>query len=387
MSTALTALLICPDRDLMVQFLSAVADARVFQVVAEMRSYPSLQAMDVRLRQLRPDVVLMDVASDLETGAHLIRVGASLPSAPRFAGIHHSNDSEAVLQSLRAGACEFLFLPFSTVMQEAAAVRLRRLCSPDGTTSEASGKVAVFASAKPGSGASTIATQLAFILQRQTGGHVLLIDLDTAGGSIGFYVKLRHDASVLQALENADQLTPALWSEFVCDVGGLEVLGAPEAPHSEPVDAAALHGLLQFARSRYDWILLDVPAVFQRSSLMAMSESDLAFLISTPELPSLHLSRKAVNLLVQLGFPRERYRVVLNRTKRGDRFAPGEMHALLNAPVCACVPNDYFALHRAVTFGQAVDPHSHLSRSLESVARTLTDATAAPVPTALSTTR
>ena len=82
----------------------------------------------------------------------------------------------------------------------------------------------------------------------------------------------------------------------------------PDTPFAASIDAARLHAVLEFARLNYDWIVIDLPVVFQRLSLMAISESDRAFLITTSELPSLHLARKAVNLLDQLGFPGNAFR-------------------------------------------------------------------------------
>ena len=42
-------------------------------------------------------------------------------------------------------------------------------------------------------------------------------------------------------------------------------------------------------------------AIFQRLSLLTLSEADRAFIVSTSDLASLHLARKAVKLVTQLG--------------------------------------------------------------------------------------
>ena len=44
------------------------------------------------------------------------------------------------------------------------------------------------------------------------------------------------------------------------------------------------HAVLEHARLNYDWVVIDLPVVFQRLSLMTISESDRAFLVSTSEL-------------------------------------------------------------------------------------------------------
>jgi pilus assembly protein CpaE len=125
---------------------------------------------------------------------------------------------------------------------------------------------------------------------------------------------------------------------------------------------------MEYARMNYDWVVIDLPVVFQRLSLMTISESDRAFLVATPELPSLHLARKAVNLLDQLGFPKERFQILMNRINRRDEIGGSDIERLFNCAIDARIPNDYFSLHRAVTLGQPVDAHCELGKAMESLA-------------------
>ncbi len=58
----------------------------------------------------------------------LIRFIAGLKPPVQVVGLHTQNDSDAILQSLRAGATEFLAAPFELASQRDAIARLRRLC-------------------------------------------------------------------------------------------------------------------------------------------------------------------------------------------------------------------------------------------------------------------
>ena len=218
------------------------------------------------------------------------------------------------------------------------------------------------------SGASTLAAQTAFALRRATSQRVLLADFDLMGGIIGFYLKLTNTKSLLDALPLADSPGDAEWSSLVAASDGVDILPAPETPFHGPVDAARLHAVLEHARLSYDWVIIDLPVVFQRLSLMTISEADHAFLVSTPELPSLHLARKAVNLLDQLGFPKERFQIMVNRINRRDEIGGSDIEKLFNCSVNSRIPNDYFSLHRAVTLGQPVDGHCELGKAIENLA-------------------
>jgi pilus assembly protein CpaE len=199
----------------------------------------------------------------------------------------------------------------------------------------------------------------------------LLADFDLMGGMIGFYLKLSHSKSLLDALEGAEQLNDTVWPSFVAAADGVDILPAPEAAYAGPVDAARLHAVLEHVRLSYDWVIIDLPVVFQRLSLMTVSESDRAFLVSTSELPSLHLARKAVNLLDQLGFPKERFQIIVNRINKRDEIGGADFEKLFNCQVHSRVPNDYFSLHRAVTLGQPVDGHCELGKAIQNLAERL----------------
>jgi pilus assembly protein CpaE len=367
----IAALLIAPNRDLAQQFLATVPQSRSFQIMADLKSYPPQQTLEIRARQLKPQVVLLDLSSDLNAAIDLIRFVTTLSPPVQVIGLHTHNDAPAILQSLRAGAIEFLFAPFDISTQREAIVRLRRLCSPEPQTHSEAGHVIGFASSKPGSGASTIATQTAFSLQRITGKRILLADFDLTGGTIGFYLKLSQNYSLLDALQHAEHLDLALWNSLTVNYSGIDILPAPAAPYADAIDPSRLRVLVEHARTLYDWVVLDLPAVFNRTSLMAISECERAFLVSTSELPSLHLTRKALTLVESLGFPKDRFHVLVNRLdKRGD-IGTTDMEKIFGVKVHASLPNDYFSLHRVVTLGQPLGAEGDLGKSIESVASRL----------------
>jgi pilus assembly protein CpaE len=370
--TELTALLIAPDRQLADQFLATLPRNRSFQILADLKSYPSAQALDIRLRQLKPDVVLLDVGSDLNAACSLIPLVVSSRPPVHVIGLHPRNDADAVVRSLRLGATEFLYAPFEEKIRNEAIQRICKLRQPEAATAEREmGKIIAFSSAKPGAGASTLASQIAIALRNRTNQRILLIDFDLTGGSIGFYLKLNCTQSVIEVLQNADHLEPSLWTSIVVNAAGIDVLAAPEEPFDRPVDPGRIHDVLTYARLLYDWVIVDLPVIFDRTSLMTLSESDRAYVITTTELPSLHLTRKAVNLLRQLGLGKERCFIVVNRSQKGDGIDPGAMEKIFNSPVHAVFPNDSWELNRVVTLGEPLNSGSDLGRAVNGLAAKL----------------
>jgi len=364
-------LLIAPDRALAQQFLATLPQTRAFQILADLKSYPPQQTLEIRIKQLKPNVVLLDLSSDLNAAVEVVKFIAAMSPPVHVVGLNTHNDSTAILQSLRAGASEFLYAPFELATQREAIARLRRLVQPEAPTQTEAGHVVAMASSKPGSGASTVATQVAFSLQRLTGKRILLADFDLTGGTIGFYLKLSHNYSLVDALQHSEHMDLALWNSLTVNYGGVDILPAPAAPYAEPLDGARLRVLIDHARNLYDWVILDLPAIFNRTSLMAISECERAFLISTSELPSLHLTRKALTMVDQLGFPKDRFQVLVNRVDKRDDISTADMEKLFGCAIHAKLPNDYFSLHRVVTLGQPLGTEGELGKAIEQVAARL----------------
>src|SRR6202051_337883 len=88
----ITALLIAPNRDLAQQFLATLPQTRAFQILADLKSYPPHQTLEIRTRQLKPDVVLLDLASDLAVATELVRFIATLTPPVHVVGLHTHND-------------------------------------------------------------------------------------------------------------------------------------------------------------------------------------------------------------------------------------------------------------------------------------------------------
>ncbi len=364
----LTSLVISPNRELAQQFSATLPATRAFHILAEMKSYPPVAALDVRLRQLRPDLVFLDLTTDLGAAAELIEFIAAIRPPVFVIGLHSSNDSEAILRSLRAGATEFLYAPFDVEMQRQALGRISRLRKPASQSKTERGRLVVFSSSKPGSGASTIACQTAVALSRNAGKRVLLADFDLLSGSVSFFLKVSPWYSLLDVLKQIEEAGQPDWASVVSSAEGLDVLPAPDTPASLAVDPDRLHDALESVRETYDWIVVDLPSVFEKLSLLTISDCDEAFLVSTSELPSLHLTRKAVAYMGMLGFGLDRYRVLVNRLARTDNITGDDMAKIFGAPVHATFPNDYPSIHKGLTMGSPLAARSPLGKSMETFA-------------------
>jgi pilus assembly protein CpaE len=385
-SRPLASVAILPNRTLAQQFLRALPESGAFHIVAEWTGYPPLEKLESLFRQARPDVLLVDVTADLPAATAIIRAAAAMaPPLPAIA-LHLDNEVNALLECLRAGAAEFLYAPFTRQLQLQALARIANLLPGEEGTEVRRGRLVAFASAKPGSGSSTLAAHSAFALHEVTGQRILLVDFALSSGTMRLLFKLPGTPSLTDALsaleKNGLPDVAETWAPLVQRKGGVDVLPSPDALSVGNPDPSKLRRILECARPVYDWVIVDLPSVFERLSLLMLPEADHGFLVTTPELPSLHLTRKAVSMLAQLGLSLENFHVIVNRAGKADDVTLEAMAKIFKAPVYATFPNDYLSLHKALSAGQPVGSCA-LERALWEFARMMCSqprGSAAPPP-------
>jgi pilus assembly protein CpaE len=235
-----------------------------------------------------------------------------------------------------------------------------------------------FLPAKAGSGCTTIALNLAGYLadtsaKDSLGKKVLLVEGDLHSGVIAALLGKTHPFSVLDALEAAGQLDYSEWSKYVVTLRGLDVLLSGRPRKTSLPLWSNYHQMLDFAASRYDHILVDLPEVVNDATVEIVRRAKRVFVVCTPEIPSLTLAPQRCHELRTRGIPAEKIRVLLNRWHKGETTAE-EVEGLLQYPVSAAFENDYESVTRATRANAFVDPVTKLGRSFAAFARTLAGA-------------
>ncbi len=319
----LTAILVCASDKLAREFNDAVVRKDLVQLVEHMQDYPSAQQLETRIRQLRPTLVLVDLGTDMAAALTLISVASAMNPTVYVVGVHVSQDAVAIMKTLRAGGTEFLSSPFDPDSTNAALGRIRRL--RDAQTSEAPvrGKVFAFTAVKPGQGVTTVASNVAAALTDGGNRRVLLIDFDPLASTLSFSWRVTHGYSVFDAMQNADKLDEALWSALVASRNGVDILLGPEKPDPPPLPAERYARVVEFSRSLYEAIVLDLPSLYGPEARAVLPDCDRIHIVSTPELPSLHLSRKCLAYLEGEGFSKDQFSLVINRMDRLARRPDG----------------------------------------------------------------
>ena len=116
--------------------------------------------------------------------------------------------------------------------------------------------------------------------------------------------------------------------------------------------------VIAFARTQYDWTVLDLGRNVSTATLSMLDMVDETYLVTTPEVPALHQAKQVVQVLLDAGYSRSHLRLLLNRTSKRIDVTFDELESMLGVPVFATVDNDFDALYEAFSEGRLVSDSS-----------------------------
>ncbi|WP_151446952.1 AAA family ATPase [Lacisediminimonas profundi] len=306
-----------------------------------------------------PDILIVGSAcegrSDLEV---LERLGHGFPNM-NFIMLCSQQSPEFLIHAMRVGVREVLPSPVSRDGLQAAIERIRYKM---GMAQGRKGKILAFISCKGGSGATLLASNLAFALAER-GRKVALMDLNLQfGDALLFLSDIKPATTLADLARNIDRLDPALLaSSMVAITDNLSVLAAPEDPaHGMEVKPDHIDAILAMARSHYDFVLLDVGRTLDAHTIRALDQADKIYPVLQTTMPYIRDGRRLLEVFRTLGYTRDKINLVVNRYQKGGEIAVGDMEQSLGHRIARTIPNHYEAAAAAVNQGV---PIARLARS------------------------
>jgi pilus assembly protein CpaE len=293
----------------------AVADALLGSTSGVPRQLPFYPRIDQvpKLVELNFDVVILDLDSDSETALDLVEsLCANSPSTVMVYSV--VADSELMIRCMRAGAREFLTLPFAPGAVAEALVRasVRRAAIRVPTPKKPDGKLHVFFGAKGGSGVTTLASNFAISVIRESGRKTLLIDLDLPFGDTALGLGLSATYSTADALQNFNRLDFNFLSRLlVRHESGLAVLTAPGKVTNTQITPDAVNRLLTVARQEFDSVVVDTGSRLDLTSTALFEPDAMVYLVAQVGISDLRNSNRIIAEYFASDFPR--LEIVLNR--------------------------------------------------------------------------
>ena len=292
----------------------AVVDALVGSMAGAPRQLPFYPDLDQvpKLIELNFDVIIIDLDSDPETALDLVEsLCADSPATVMVCSA--KADSELMIRCMRAGAREFLTIPFEsgTVAEAMVRAAVRRTTMKSPGPKRPDGKLCVFFGAKGGTGVTTLATNFAISVARESDRKTLLIDLDMPFGDVALGLGLTAAYSTADALQNYTRLDSNFLSRLLIKHdSGLWVLTAPGKVTNVPLVPDAVKKMLAVARQDFENVIVDTGSKLDLATSMFEADATV-YLVSQVGLTELRNSNRIISEFFKSDFPQ--LEIVLNR--------------------------------------------------------------------------
>jgi pilus assembly protein CpaE len=258
-------------------------------------------------------------------------------------------DTATLTDALRAGIREVvkerdmegIAASVQRVVQLSNAVREQAGMTVSGSDGAATGRLVTIFSAKGGAGKTTLSTNLAAALADNGRREVCLVDLDLAFGDVAIALQLFPAHTLSDAIPMMDSLDEAAVAALLTPHSpGLTTLVAPVEPGAaEAIPAALVGRVLRVLKRMFDFVVVDTPPAFTDHVLAAFDESDYVALLASLDIPALKNLKLTLETLDLLNYPRDRWRVVLNRADSKVGLQLSEVEKTLRVPITAQIPS------------------------------------------------
>ncbi len=303
----------------------------------------------IMTRELRPDVVLMDINMPGIDGIKATE--AITMGIPETTVIIMSvqGETEYVRKAMTAGARDFLCKPFNsdelvvTILNAyAAEAKRREKISASGYQEEVRSKVITVFSTKGGVGKTTVASNLAVSIARSTKKKVALVDLDLQFGDIAIMLNVSVKNTISDLVKEFSQMDKSLMEEYlVTHFSGVKVLPAPVKPeYAEYITGAHVERIINTLRESYHYIVVDSSANFHESVLTSLDMSDRILLISTLDLPTIKNIKAGLDVMDTLRYSHDKIYVVLNKASEQYGIKYKDFENTLRKNIWSYIPED-----------------------------------------------
>ncbi|NIW44573.1 MAG: response regulator, partial [Gammaproteobacteria bacterium] len=271
------------------------------------------------------------------------------------------SDPEYMKQAMIAGARDYQPKPFSAeeliscirrvyeigqpVYQRFSTARVAesQVAGSDQITEDVTGQkglaIAIY-SPKGGVGTSTIAANLAAVLQKVEG-NIALMDADLQFGDILVHLNTHDSRNICNLIQGDEFDLELLPDVLVPHKTGLKLLLAPPKPEmAELIKPAMITQVIDELRNRFKIVVIDTQNLLTDQTLAVLDSADQIFIVTVPELPAIKSVKLFLDLGHELNLAAKRMSLILNKVDQFGGIPLKQIEGALKLPKTYQIPHD-----------------------------------------------
>jgi pilus assembly protein CpaE len=221
------------------------------------------------------------------------------------------------------------------------------------------GKVIAFMGAGAGDGSSTIAINVSYAIATSTKKKTVLVDLDYQFGMVARNLDIPSQYGIRDAFDHPERgIDTTLIDRMVVNYNEhLDIISAPSNLQYMPaITADLVRDMVQALRLRYDFVVLDVPHLWNHWVSAALISADHIVLVGQLWLKSVTHSARFLAMWRSLGIQDSEISIVINRSgsKFKEAMNPKDFERVSGHKISFYVSNDIKTIVKAENRGATI---------------------------------
>jgi pilus assembly protein CpaE len=257
---------------------------------------------------------------------------------------------DALYQAIRAGAREYLD---EAHLREELNLALEKL-SQSGAIQYRHGKLLGVTAAIPGTGVTTVASNLAFALAERLPRRVALAEIAAGVPEIALQLDLQPQHTTADLRKLWDRLDSTMMMQVLVEhPNGVYVLAhGPGTLRAESLPWDALQHTLLLLKAMMEVTLLDCGHFLDEALGRVLTLCEAVLVPVRLDVPSLRLTRKLIRVLIEEHrVPSDRVHLIANRAGQRHQIAWKQAEETLGRPILESIPDDSGSLNEAINQG------------------------------------
>ncbi len=298
--------------------------------------------------KLNPHIILMDINMPVKDGIKATEeLSLSMPDIAVII-ISVQGEQEYLRKAMSAGARDFITKPFSgddltnTIVKIYELEQKRKEKTKTSPKEEMKSKVITVFSTKGGVGKTTLATNMAVLLAKETKRKVALLDLDLQFGNVGVFLNVPIKSTIIDLVKETNEFDYKLVEEYMTiHYSGVRLLLAPTKPeYAEFITSSHIEKIVKSLMESYHYIIIDTPSVLSEITLTVLDLSDKVMFVSALDLPTIKNTKDGIQIMESLNYSKEKLNIIINKSNEQFGIKGKDFESAVNYPIWASIPQD-----------------------------------------------
>lgn len=324
--------------------------------------------------QHQPDIVILDLYPSPDHALKLAeRLSHSFPQVMLII-TSQDDDPETIRRAMRAGAREFLSKPVRRDELISAVQALLRIKTRKAMSTGRGGKIISVFGPKGGTGATTVAANIAVNMAERSKKDVILVDLNLQFGNAGLFLNLKPRHSLIDVALHVEEIEPdTLKQSLTRHSSGVYLLAGPQRiEDTESLTGAHFERIINLLRAIFDYVIIDASKAFDEFTVRALDSSDHILTVFTADIPAISNTLRCLDAFKRMEYSPEKVLPVVNRYTGSSALALEELGKTMPYPIFWKIPNqDYVTIINSINQGIPLTtavPRSPVSQSFVELA-------------------